>query len=218
MWSALDSWLHLTFIGKLILNIFIICPLGTLWSHFAEHWKCAQFFTHWVHWSHMAGHIQNVLRMYPLGILGSHNRIYLKCTQHLITGHIGVTCCLSSQCVHNVPSGYLGPCPQCLRRAGCVFLRDDRVVIIFKSRGGATYSSYFQFSMPATFSTFSRSIFSNVHLWSYRLVHPHLHTLLPISFTFTTLYSIPQSCQHSISSLLRHPLWSRSFQSSSIAC
>ena len=62
----------------------------------------------------MAGHIQNVLRMYPLGILGSHNRIYLKCTQHLITGHIGVTCCLCSQCVHNVPSGYLGPCPQCL--------------------------------------------------------------------------------------------------------
>ena len=61
----------------------------------------------------MAGHIQNVLRMYPLGILGSHNRIYLKCTQHLITGHIGVTCCLCSQSVHNVPSGYLGPCPQC---------------------------------------------------------------------------------------------------------
>ena len=70
-------------------------------------------FSHWVHWSHMAGHIQNVFRMYPLGILGSHNRVYSKCTQHLITGHIGVTCCLCSQCVHNVPSGYLGPCPQC---------------------------------------------------------------------------------------------------------
>ena len=53
MWSALGSWLHLTFIGKLILNIFTICPLGTLWSHFAKHWKCAQFFTHWAHWSHM---------------------------------------------------------------------------------------------------------------------------------------------------------------------
>ena len=112
MWSALDSWLHLNFIGKLILNIFTICPLGTLWSHFAEHSKCAQLFTHRVHWSHMTGHIQNVLRMYPLGILGSHNRVYLKCTQHLITGHIGVTCCLCFQCVHNVPSGYLGPCPQ----------------------------------------------------------------------------------------------------------
>ena len=51
--------------------------------------------------------------MYPLGILGSHNRVYSKCTQHLITGHIGVTCCLCSQCVHNVLTGYLGPCPQC---------------------------------------------------------------------------------------------------------
>jgi len=64
----------------------------------------------------MAGHIQNVLRMYPLDISGSHSRVYLKCTQHLITGHIGVTCCLCSQCVHNVPSGYLGPCPQCWLR------------------------------------------------------------------------------------------------------
>ena len=61
----------------------------------------------------MAGHIQNVLRMYPLGISRSHSGVHLKCTQHLITGHIGVTCCLCSQCVHNVPSGYLGPCPQC---------------------------------------------------------------------------------------------------------
>ena len=61
----------------------------------------------------MAGHIQSVLRMYPLGISGSHSGVYLKCTQHLITGHIGVTCCLCSQCIHNVPSGYLGPCPQC---------------------------------------------------------------------------------------------------------
>ena len=61
----------------------------------------------------MAGHIQNVLRMYPLGISGSHSGVYLKCTQHLITGHIGVTCCLCSQYFHNVPSGYLGPCPQC---------------------------------------------------------------------------------------------------------
>ena len=29
------------------------------------------------------------------------------------TGHIGVTCCLCSQCVHNVPTGHMGPCPQC---------------------------------------------------------------------------------------------------------
>ena len=88
-------------------------PLGTLWSHFAEHWKCARLFAHWVHWSQMAGDIQNVLSMYPLGISGSHNGVYLKCTQHLITGHIGITCWLWSQCFHYVPSGYLGPCPQC---------------------------------------------------------------------------------------------------------
>ena len=89
-------------------------PLGTLWSDFAEHWKCAQLFGHWVHWSQMAGDIQNVLSMCPLGIYGSHNGVYSKCTQHLITGHIGVTCWLWSQCFHHVPSGYLGPCPQCL--------------------------------------------------------------------------------------------------------
>ena len=73
----------------------IVCPLGS------------------THWSQMAGHIQNVLSMYLLGICGSHNRVYLKCTQHFITGHIGVTCWLWSQCFHYVPSGYLGPCPQC---------------------------------------------------------------------------------------------------------
>ena len=89
-------------------------PLGTLWSHFAEHWEYARLFAHWVYWSQMAGHIQNVLSMCPLGISGSHNRVYLKCTQHLITGHIRVTCWLWSQCYHHVPSGYLGPCPQCL--------------------------------------------------------------------------------------------------------
>jgi len=88
-------------------------PLGTLWLDFAEHSKCAQLFAHWVHWSHMTGHIQNILSMCPLGISGSHSRVYLKCTQHLITGHIGVTCWLCSQCFHHVPSGYLGPCPQC---------------------------------------------------------------------------------------------------------
>ena len=88
-------------------------PLGTLWSDFAEHLKCAQLFAHWVHWSHMAGHIQNVLSMCPLGISESHNRVYSKYTQHLITGHIGVICWLCSQCFHHVPSGYLGPCPQC---------------------------------------------------------------------------------------------------------
>jgi len=40
----------------------------------------------------MAGHIENILNMYPLGILGSHGRVYSKYTQHLITGHIRVTC------------------------------------------------------------------------------------------------------------------------------
>ena len=91
----------------------ILYPLGILESDFWEYWKCAQLFGHWAHWSQMAGHIQNVLSMCPLGISGSHNRVYLKCTQHLITGHIGVTCWLWSQCFHHVPSGYLGPCPQC---------------------------------------------------------------------------------------------------------
>jgi hypothetical protein len=32
----------------------------------------------------------------------------------LITGHMLITCCLCSQCVHHVPTGYLGPRPQCL--------------------------------------------------------------------------------------------------------
>ena len=90
----------------------ILYPLGILESDFWEYWKCAQLFAHWVHWGQMAGDIQNVLNMCPLGISGSHNRVYLKCTQHLITGHIGVTCWLWSQCFHYVPSGYLGPCPQ----------------------------------------------------------------------------------------------------------
>ena len=55
--------------------------------------------------------------MYPacsgLGKLESHGRGRLKCTQPIPTGHIGVTCCLYSQCIQYVPGGYLGPCPQC---------------------------------------------------------------------------------------------------------
>ena len=31
----------------------------------------------------------------------------------MTTGCIGFTCCLCSQCVHNVSTGYMGPCPQC---------------------------------------------------------------------------------------------------------
>ena len=77
-------------------NMPILYPLGILESDFYEYWKCAQLFAHWVHWSQMAGHIQNVLSMCSLGISGSHNRVYLKCIQHLITGHIGVTCWLWS--------------------------------------------------------------------------------------------------------------------------
>jgi len=56
-------------------------------------------------------------QMYPacsgLGKLESHGRGHLKCTQPIPTGHIGVTCCLYSQCIQHVPGGYLGPCPQC---------------------------------------------------------------------------------------------------------
>jgi len=93
-------------------NMPILYPLGILESYFCEYWKYSWLFTHWVHWSQMAGHIQNVLSMCPLGISGAHSGVYSKCTQHLITGHIRVTCWLWSQCFHHVPSWDLGPCPQ----------------------------------------------------------------------------------------------------------
>jgi len=55
--------------------------------------------------------------MYPacsgLGKLESHGRGHLKCIQSIPTGHIGVTCCLYSQCIQHVSGGYLDPCPQC---------------------------------------------------------------------------------------------------------
>ena len=108
---------HSLFNIYLISKSVFVPSVGILELDFCEYWKCAQLFAHWVHWSQMAGHIQNVLSMCPLGISGSHNRVYLKCTQHLITGYIGVTCWLWSQCFHHVPSGYLGPCPQCEQRA-----------------------------------------------------------------------------------------------------
>src|ERR1700761_1572396 len=38
---------------------------------------------------------------------------HLKCAQFLIAGYIGVTWCLGPACLHNVPTGYLTPCPQC---------------------------------------------------------------------------------------------------------
>ena len=60
----------------------------------------------------MAINIQNVFNIWPLGTLGSHGWAHSKCVQHLITGHIGDTCCLCSQCVQHVPTGYFGPCPQ----------------------------------------------------------------------------------------------------------
>ena len=63
-------------------------------------------------------------QMYPacsgLGKLESHGRGHLKYIQPIPTGHIGVTCCLYSQCIQHVPSGYLGPCPQCQRFATVV--------------------------------------------------------------------------------------------------
>ena len=89
-------------------------PVGTLWSNFQKHSKYAQHCNCWIHWSHMTGNIQNVLNIWPLGIFWSHNRAYLKYIQHLITGHILVICCLFSQCVQHVSTGYLGPCPQCV--------------------------------------------------------------------------------------------------------
>src|SRR5882757_1409992 len=56
--------------------------------------------------------------MYPIddhrahgGCMGSK---YFECTQFLIAGHIVITYCLCFQCVQHVPTGYLGPCPQCL--------------------------------------------------------------------------------------------------------
>ena len=37
-----------------------------------------------------------------------------KCINLLITGYIVVKCYLSPQCTHHVPTGYMGPCPQCV--------------------------------------------------------------------------------------------------------
>ena len=125
-------WLHFGHLFRHILNILYIFryghmviralntfpmyspwdQLGTLRSNLDELSKCTHNDTHWVHWGHMGEIIENVLKICPLGTLGSHNGAHLKCTQILITGHIGITCCLYSQCVHNVPSGYFGPCPQ----------------------------------------------------------------------------------------------------------
>jgi len=68
-------------------------------------------------WRTWGNYNLGTFQMYPacssLGKLESHGRGHLKCTQPIPTGHIGVTCCLYSQCIQHVPGGYLGPCPQC---------------------------------------------------------------------------------------------------------
>ena len=72
-----------------------------MWSHFAEHSKCAQLFAHWVHWSHMAGYIQNVLSMYPLGTLGSH----VDCALNVFTIYlVGIWAPVPSVCICSISS------------------------------------------------------------------------------------------------------------------
>src|ERR1700761_1298186 len=59
---------------------------------------------------------------------------HLKCPQFLVAGYIGVTLCLGSACLYNVPTGYLTPCPQCER--GRRYIADPRT----ESSDGASLS------------------------------------------------------------------------------
>ena len=83
----------------------------------------------WEHVGHMPGQILNVTDHVTAGQIvatvvvqilnkfGTHILATLvgkfDCDQNVPTGCIGATCCLCSQCVHNVSTGYIGPCPQC---------------------------------------------------------------------------------------------------------
>jgi len=125
-----NQYLACNYMQFTLYNVFWMCSqctqLGTLGTNFGDHSKCTQFCNHWVHWGHMDINIQNVFNIWPSGALGSHGWAHSKCVQHLITGHIGDTCCLCSQCVQHVPTGYFGPCPQCHSESGhrliCCFL------------------------------------------------------------------------------------------------
>jgi len=63
----------------------------------------------------MTGYIPKAINIFPRSKLKPHLWVHFQLTQLLPTGHIGVTCCLYSQCIQHVPGGYFGPCPQCLR-------------------------------------------------------------------------------------------------------
>ena len=95
----------------------------------------------WIHAGYILNvpHFSDVIVLCPkcgrsikLGTLRSHDWVHSKSDQHFsqeqiktefmgtfsinptfAPGHIGVTCCLYSQCIQHVPGGYFGPCPQC---------------------------------------------------------------------------------------------------------
>ena len=64
-----------------------------------------------------AGQIVATVVVQILNKFGAHILATLgvnfECDQNVPTGCIGAICCLCSQCVHNVSTGYMGPCPQC---------------------------------------------------------------------------------------------------------
>ena len=69
----------------------------------------------------MKANIWNVPDFQPLDTLWTHCRKHSKCTQFLIAGYIVVKCCLSPQCTHHVPTGYMGPCLQCINLTVLMF-------------------------------------------------------------------------------------------------
>ena len=112
-----------------ILKALNIYPITTLNSHLWVYFKCAQFFTtgcivitlgqsfkmgaicNWqAHFGHSGSKHSDCAQFLTLW---THCGEHSKCTQFLITGYIVVKCCLSPQCTHYVPTGYMGPCPQC---------------------------------------------------------------------------------------------------------
>ena len=96
---------------RYIVNLINPWPVVTLNFFGKTYFEYIQHFTHWAHCDCILLNIENVpnclptgyigvrwlgtFKIYsvcPLGISESYNRVYLQCTQHLITGHIGVTC------------------------------------------------------------------------------------------------------------------------------
>ena len=74
----------------------VIDPLPPVWSHWCWSFKMQPICNWWTH-------------------VGHSGSKHSECAQFLITGYIVINCCLSPQCTHHVPTGYMGPCPQCHR-------------------------------------------------------------------------------------------------------